>query len=200
LEASKTSGTHNESIKLVVNRKNRKQLIIHIHYPDFIIFKMHLLLIFAAFFATLHAFPNFWVSESKAPSTLDFSNNVKTFVIVHPIDDNDSNTVEKIVASLGLICGSEHVESLRSPSGDVSWKITLSDRETLHYLAEHPNLRRDRSLRRTLEEFSRRHEKRSALTPRDDHYYNVAAKDYNNDEETRATREFLNTKITNPSD
>ena len=48
-------------------------------------------------------------------------------------------------------------------------------------------------------EFSRRHEKRSALTPRDDHYYNIVAKDYNNDEETKATREFLNTKVTDPS-
>jgi hypothetical protein len=161
---------------------------------------MHLLLIFAAFFATLRAFPNFWVSESKAPLTLDSMNNVKTFIIVHPIDPKDSNTMEKTVTSLGLICGSEHVESLRSPSGDVSWKIILSDRETLHYLAEHPDLMWDRSLRKTLEDFSRRHEKRSDLTPRDDPYYIVAPTDYTNNEETRATREFLNTKVTNPSD
>ena len=162
---------------------------------------MHLqpILLIAVHFANLHAFPNFWVSELKAPSTLDPS--IKTFVIVHPIDPNDSGTIEQTVPSLEKICGSEHVETLRSVGGDgdVSWKVTLSDRETLRYLAEHPWLRHDQSVKRALIEFSRRHEKRSALTPRDDHPYNVVAKDYNNDEETKATREFLNTKVTGPS-
>ena len=101
---------------------------------------MHLLsiLLIAVHFATLHALPNFWASESKAPSTSDPSNYDETFVIVHPIDPNDSETIERMVTSLGKICGSEHVENLRSVGGDVSWKVTLSDRETLRYLAEHP--------------------------------------------------------------
>jgi hypothetical protein len=162
---------------------------------------MHLLsvLLITAHFATLHAFPNFWGSESKTSSTLNSPTYDNAFVVLHPIDTNDSETIARTETSLGLICGSEHVESLQATGGDVSWKVTLTDRESLLLLAEHPWLKPDQSLKKTLVEFSRRHEKRSVLTPRDDPYYNVVAKDFNNDEETKATKEFLTTKITDPS-
>jgi hypothetical protein len=162
---------------------------------------MHLsfLFLFAVHAATLHAFPNVWASESNAPSTSNAPDSGTTFLIVHPLDPNDTETIEKTVPNLERICGSEHLETLRSVDGNVSWKVTLSDRKTLRYLAEHPWLKPDKSIGKTLEEFSRRHEKRSELIPRDDEYYNIVAKDYNNDEETKATREFLNTKVTDPS-
>jgi hypothetical protein len=75
----------------------------------------------------------------------------------------------------------------------------LSDRETIRLLPEHPWLKLDSSAKATLVKFSKRHEKRSDLSPRDDLYYNIVAKDYNNDAETKAIREFLNTKLTDPN-
>ena len=75
----------------------------------------------------------------------------------------------------------------------------MSDRETLRYLAKNPWLRPDYLLKRTLVEFPRRYEEGLALTRRDDQSYNILAKDFKNNKETKATKELLNTKITDLS-
>lgn len=127
---------------------------------------------------------------------MDPTDHDHNYIIVYPKDPNDSKTVKETLATLGKVCGSEHKETLRSAAGEVSWKVTLSDRETFRLLGEHPGLRYDLSVRRRIIEFSRRHEKRSDLAPRDDPTYKIVAKDPYNDEETKATREFINTKVT----
>lgn len=162
---------------------------------------MHLLPILLIFshFATLNAFPNIWVSKPKASVDPNLVVYDDTFVTIHPIDPNNSEQIARTEDSLGKICGSEHVKSQQAADGHVSWIVTLSDRETIRLLPEHPWLQLDESARKTLVRFSKRHTKRSELDRRDDPFYNVVAKDYNNDEETKATRAFLNTKVTNPN-
>lgn len=157
------------------------------------------ILLISTHFATLNAFPNIWGSEPKASTNLDSMTSGDTFVIIHPIDPSNSEQISRTEDSLGKICGSEHVKSQQAKDGHVSWVVTLSDRETINLLPEHPWLQLDETAKRTLVTHSKRHTKRSDLDRRDDAYYNIVAKDYNDDAQTKATREFLNTKLTDPN-
>lgn len=137
-------------------------------------------------------------SGSSAAINADLLNLGPNIIIVRPIDPTNSEQISRAGENLVNICGSEHVRPHQTSDGTPSWLVTLSDRETLQYLPEHPWLQLDDVAKQTFTSFTKRHAKRAELSPRDDLFYNIAAKDYNNDEETKATREFLNGKLTNP--
>lgn len=111
----------------------------------------------------VNAFPNIWGSGSSAAVEADIPNLGPNVIIVRPIDPTNSEQISKAGENLRNICGSEHVRAHQTSDGTPSWLVTLSDRETLQYLPEHPWLQLDEISKETFSAFSRRRSKRAGI-------------------------------------
>jgi hypothetical protein len=157
----------------------------------FVLFSLHL--------TTFEAFAKYWHSDSNALSTLGLMSHDNNVVTLHPINPEDSDQITRTSNALDIICGTEHVTKQQAADGRVSWVVTLTHREHIDLLPDHPWLNLDSATNNTLIEFSKESTRRSILSSRDeDPLYDIRANDYTNDEETKATREFLKTKTSAP--
>jgi hypothetical protein len=126
--------------------------------------------------------------------------NGKNIVTLHPIDLEDSKQIARTSNALDIIYGSEHVTKHQAADGRVSWVVTLTDREHISLLPDHSWLNIDPATNKTLIEFSTQSTRRTILSSRDgDPFYDIRANDHTDDEETKATREFLKMKTSAPN-
>jgi hypothetical protein len=117
---------------------------------------------------------------------------------VYPTDPSNREELKKTEKFLRDTYGGEDVIQNRNSDGLVSWRIILKDGDTTDQLEGHEGLRMVEPEDRQKGFTPKRKSKRSELIRRDDPLYIALAKDPNNNEETKATREFLDTKISNP--
>ncbi|KAF2176957.1 hypothetical protein K469DRAFT_697599 [Zopfia rhizophila CBS 207.26] len=120
-----------------------------------------------------------------------------TFYTVYPTDPSNADQVANTEKFLQNLYGKEDVIENRNADGLVSWRITLKDGDTTDQLEAHQGLRVVEPEDRPKGVIAKA--KRSELARRDDPIYIALASDPDNDEQTKATREFLNSKVTDPN-
>jgi hypothetical protein len=126
-------------------------------------------------------------------STAKPSPSENTLITVHPLRPNDPECITQAEIFLRKVCHRDNVKRSEATNGEVSWTVTLTDREVLPILYESPWFELDFSTKMALRKFIRRNEEDHDAEP----FYTIHAKNYKNDAETKATREFLKTKVTN---
>jgi hypothetical protein len=131
----------------------------------------------------------------ETPTTVGPSASGCTLITVHPLKPDDPKCIIEAEILLRKVCHHHNVKRSETSTGEVSWIVTLTDRELLPILYESPWFELELNARKTLRRFIRRHEG----DPDADPYYTIHAKDYKNETETKATEAFLRTKVTNPN-
>jgi hypothetical protein len=118
-----------------------------------------------------------------------------TLITVHPLKPDDPECITEAEIFLRKVCHRQNVKRSETSTGEVSWIVTLTDRELLPILYESPWFELELTAKKTLRRFIRRNED----DPDADPYYTIPAKDYPNEAETKATEAFLRTKVTDPT-
>jgi hypothetical protein len=117
-----------------------------------------------------------------------------TFITVRPLNANGSESIAEAEIFLRKVCHRNNFKRSETTSWEVSWIVTLTDRELLPILYEGP-VDMSFTTKMILRRFIRRHEEDLDADP----CYTITAKDYKNEAETKATQEFLKTKVTDPT-
>jgi hypothetical protein len=129
--------------------------------------------------------PNVWIRGVEALSMVNSLDSRDTSLTVYPTDPQDDAQLLAAHKFLENLCGEEHVK-FNPQKGFLSWTISLQNDDKTDALQGHPWLR----LAKDTEESTR-----SEIVKGDDSYYIALAANPDDDEQTKAAREFLNSKV-----
>lgn len=125
--------------------------------------------------------------SSEVSSTLNPLASRDTSLTVYPTEPGNTAQLLETNKYLKSIYGEEYVK-FNPQDESLSWTISLQNDDKTDALQDYPGL----CLTKDTEE-----SKRSKIVQRDDSYYIAIAADSDNDEQTKATREFLDSKVQN---
>jgi hypothetical protein len=131
--------------------------------------------------------PNIWARGYETLLNLNPLASRDTSLTVYPTDPQNAGQLLETHKFLKGLYGEEHVE-FNPQEGSLSWSISLQNGDTTDALQGHLGLRLDKETPES---------KRSAVVKRDNSYYIAIAANPEDDEQTKATREFLKSKVTN---
>ncbi|KAF2176958.1 subtilisin-like protein, partial [Zopfia rhizophila CBS 207.26] len=147
------------------------------------------ILLFYAEMVLSNPSPDIWARGVETLSNLNLLASRDTSLTVYPTEPQNTGQLLEIHKFLKGLYGEERVK-FNPQDGSLSWSISLHNGDTSDALQGHPGLR----LGEETEE-----SKRSEVVKRDDPYYIAIAANPDDDEQTKATREFLNSKVKNPN-
>jgi hypothetical protein len=150
---------------------------------------MQFLFILLVYLETVLSSPssNIWVRGFEATSNLNSLASRDTSLTVYPTEHENTAQLLETNKFLKSLYGEEHVKfNLQDES--LSWTIAIQNDDKTDALQDYPGLR----LTKDTEE-----SERSEVVKRDDSYYIAIAANPENDEQTKATRKFLDSKVKN---
>ncbi|KAF2254064.1 hypothetical protein BU26DRAFT_561320 [Trematosphaeria pertusa] len=137
-----------------------------------------------------NSFPNVCARGAETLSTLNAPASRDTSLTVYPFNPEDSWQLLESHKFLQSPYGKENVKS-NPQEGDLSWSISLQDGDIIDALQGHPGIQLEKETEES---------KRAALVRRENASYIAIAANPEDDGQTKATLEFIKTKIKNPNE